>query len=73
MSKVKQCENCKYWDRDDYKFGNHGLCTKAIMWDRGEQSIYADAPMVTMDGSCYRADLYTRFDHWCSQFKENEQ
>jgi hypothetical protein len=58
-------------DGDEYSQNphktTHGLCMIAKMYEDDVDSTYR--AMVTKDGSMYMANLYTRHDHGCIQFK----
>lgn len=69
------CKTCTFWlsctENDEDGFGHketHGLCGRAVMEDHSLDTI--DEPMVTMDGSQYMANLYTKFDHYCKEWKK---
>jgi len=73
--KDKQCITCSHWEREfedrrtaEYN-PNHGLCSIAEM---GCADKFDDVPMITLDGSFYMAELWTRSDHGCIEHKERE-
>lgn len=65
---METCSKCKFWDmlkKPRNGTGEaHGLCGQAV--EHGDDK---DA-MIVQDGSMYLAELYTRGDHGCKEFKE---
>lgn len=66
----QECKNCNY--RDDGEGENDGKtgrkqCLFAL--ESWGSNVTENSPMVTSDGSCYMAILYTLPTHYCSSWK----
>ena len=69
------CKTCKFWDTEvDKKYffaDGYAFCSRAISGPDVEYGeIGLDSPMVAADASCYNAQLWTKEDHLCKEYRE---
>lgn len=83
---MNTCELCRYWVKSDdwdcpptfKKCGKAPMASDMTDWDYdSEENVIKDefkgVLMCAMDGSTYRADIFTAPNFYCPMFEEKEE